>query len=687
MKRLVFSGLMAVVLMAGMWACAPAVHTESDESQPLETFTTALFDPSAGIIPFPNSLLMDRTTGTVNIPNPDGLDAIASVNSLNGFSTTAPMTFYLDGAPNSSTVNSGTIKVFDVTSGAAEFGSEVPVQFMAFDPATGAQSMVPMTPLKPRHTYAAIVTTGVTDTNGNPIEPSQVFYLVRNSNPLVDGEGHTTTSLLDDASAGLLEMLRQSMIPVFDFLSAIGISRSQVAVAFTFTTQSTYQDLVTLRGQLDSMIAKAAPQPVFTGQYLGDALVAAFYGNVEAATGIEFPYANVGGVLTGAFPSPNFMTHPLAGYFMKDAEGHFVKQSDALVPFILTVPKGSGPFPVVIFQHGITRTKMDALAIADTFAAAGLATVSMDLVLHGDRAGDYMDNTTGEMVPDGVLDPSGGLFINLTSLRTGRDNIRQSVVDQMQLVRMLAGGVDYTGDSLPDLAPSMITFTGTSLGGMTGTVLHAVEPAIKTAVLNVPGGLISQLLITSPTFAPTINAGLEQNGVIPGTPEYQQFWLLAQTVIDSADPINYAPYVLNGMVSGTEKYALMQEAIGDQVIPNAVTEMLARAMGPSFPHVEPVVQTVPGMATSPQGVASGFFQFDTPNHGFLLSPDPSAPQYTYWGQLQTVNYLGAYLLSGTPVIVDPVSLKGKAAGADSASEWALRSFPYTINARAAVYVR
>jgi len=81
------------VLLAGMWACAPATHTEADESQPLPQVTTALFDPSAGIIPFPNDLLINPATGLVNIPNPDGLDAIASVNSLNGFSTTSAMSF------------------------------------------------------------------------------------------------------------------------------------------------------------------------------------------------------------------------------------------------------------------------------------------------------------------------------------------------------------------------------------------------------------------------------------------------------------------------------------------------------------------------------------------------------------------------------------------------------------------
>ncbi len=678
MKRVLLTGVMAV-LLAGLWACSPATHTEADESQPLPPVTTALFDPTASIIPFPNDLLINPATGLVNIPNPDGLDAIASVNSLDGFSTTSAMTFYLDGAPKADTINSDTIKVIDLIT-----QSEVAVTFMPFDPATGSVSMVPVSPLPSRHKIAVVVTKGVQDTNGNSVEPSQVFYLMRSANSLIDAEGHSTTSVLDDQTAAMLEPARLAMKPLFDFMAAIGVPRTSIAVASVFTTQSIYQDFQTLRAQIAGM---APPTPAFAGQYLGDAMVGAFYQGVMAQTGIDFPHDAVGGVLTGAFGSPNYISNPLVGYFMKNAEGNFEEQNVAMVPFIMVVPKGTGPFPVVIFQHGLTRTKMDALAIANTFASAGLATVSMDLVLHGDRAGDYMNNATGEMVPDGELDPSGALFLNLKSLRTARDNIRQSNVDQMMLVRMLEAGVDYTGDSVPDLAPMNFVYCGQSLGGMTGTSLMAIEPAIKTAVLNVPGGVISLLLTHSQTFAPVINAGLAEEGLLPGTPEYSQFFMMAQTVIDSADPANYAPYVLDGTISGTAKYVLMQEAIGDTVVPNISGDAEARAFGPNFPQVNPVVHAITGMSTAEPGVANGLFQFDTPNHGFLLAPDPSHPEFTYWGQMQAVTYLGSYLQTGTPMIINPAATKGTSAAAESASEWALRTFNYSINASAAVLIR
>ncbi len=681
MKKFLSLGVFLVLLV--LIGCAPATHLEQDETQPLEKFTTAIFDPAAGIIPFPNDLLIDPLTGKNNIPNPDGLDLIDAVNSLSGFSTVAPISFFLDGAPDTATLTSENIKFLDITMGSQDFGSEIPFSVLGFDSASGSVSLVPVWPLKPHHKYVVVVTKGVKDTNGKSIEPDKVFYLLERENPLVDENGRSTTSLLDDATAMQLEYLRQAMKPVFDFLTQIGISRDNIAIAFTFTTQGIYDDFLVLKDQLSNM---PAPTPVYSAKYLGDTLVNAFYSAVEAQTGIAFPHDNVGGVITGAFTSPNFISDPLAGHFVKGDDG-FVQFGDNVVPFILVVPKGTGPFPVVVFQHGFTRTKMDALAIANTLASIGCATISMDLVLHGDRAGDYINNETGEFGPDGQLDPSGALFLNLTYIRTGRDNIRQSNLDQMMMVKMIAAGMDYTDDSVPDLYPVKISYVGQSLGGMTGTNLMALDSNIETAVLNVPGGNISMLLTQSPTFAPVINAKLAEAGVVAGTPEYNKFWLMAQTVIDAADPVNYAPYILSGEISGKAKNVLMQEAIGDTVVPNVSGEALARAMGSSFPQVEPVITSIYGMGTAQPGVASGLFQFNTSNHGFLLNNED--PQFTYAGQMQTAYYIGTYLQTGTPMIIDPFATTKSISSLlkDAAAESATTNFHAVIDVNHLIYVK
>jgi pimeloyl-ACP methyl ester carboxylesterase len=59
-----------------------------------------------------------------------------------------------------------------------------------------------------------------------------------------------------------------------------------------------------------------------------------------------------------------------------------------------------------------------------------------------------------------------------------RDWMCQSIVD-------LRRGIDYL-ESRPDIDPDRIAVFGGSLGGWIGSILAAVEPRIKTAILSVP---------------------------------------------------------------------------------------------------------------------------------------------------------------------------------------------------------
>ena len=46
----------------------------------------------------------------------------------------------------------------------------------------------------------------------------------------------------------------------------------------------------------------------------------------------------------------------------------------------------AGGYPVVIFQHGITRASTDLLGVAGGLTAQGFAVVAIDAVGHGTRA-------------------------------------------------------------------------------------------------------------------------------------------------------------------------------------------------------------------------------------------------------------------------------------------------------------
>src|SRR6185295_9713630 len=69
------------------------------------------------------------------------------------------------------------------------------------------------------------------------------------------------------------------------------------------------------------------------------------------------------------------------------------KVADKAIPLLLTVPNANAPngagvkpangWPVVIFQHGITRSRLDAIAISAAMAQAGWVVAAVDLPLHG----------------------------------------------------------------------------------------------------------------------------------------------------------------------------------------------------------------------------------------------------------------------------------------------------------------
>jgi len=289
--------------------------------------------------------------------------------------------------------------------------------------------------------------------------------------------------------------------------------------------------------------------------------------------------------------------------FWKDSNGNFltpisrvpVKTSDQTIPLLVSIPNSTKPdsgWPVVIFQHGITANRTNLLGVADALAAAGLAAVAIDLPLHGITAAgdsyqvraataafdstvqerlfdvDYVNNSTQAPGSDGNVDDSGAHFINLRNLAVTRDNVRQGVADLFTLTQALQS-MDYDGDTgNTDFDTSRIYFLGHSLGAIVGSVFLAMEPDVQDAVLAMPGASLAKLLDGSAAFGPAIAAGLAANGVVKGTADYEAFLMAAQTVIDSADPINYVDRVRNSNSRGV----LFIEVIGDMVIPNTVPD-------------------------------------------------------------------------------------------------------------------
>jgi pimeloyl-ACP methyl ester carboxylesterase len=429
----------------------------------------------------------------------------------------------------------------------------------------------------------------------------------------------------------------QSITPTFRALSAI-VSASPAATVHTAATGLTLGSLGLGLPPVADISIGTIDLPYYLTAPSADNRTAPLTTSWHAAAGAYIPQCAGFGLdptstnLTACNPVP-------------------VATSTQTVPMLLTTPnaasgkvKPAAGWPLVIFQHGITRNRTDMFAIAGTLAGQGFAVVAIDLPLHGltdpsnpfyigntPFAGlgahertfdlDIADNATGAPGPDGVIDTSGSYFINLTSLLTSRDNLRQGVSDLLEL--------SHAASSLPNVDASHIRFVGQSLGSIVGTTFLAFDPNVQSGVLNVPGGGIARLLDASPAFGPRIHAGLAAAGIVQGTPAYDAYFVATQTVIDSGDPINMI--VNNTFLTPKQtaddpfpKSILLQEVIGggdvlpDQVIPNRVagaplsgTEPLIKALA-----LAPVSDSV--LLTN--GGLHGAVRFLQGEHGSLLDP-------------------------------------------------------------------
>jgi hypothetical protein len=251
---------------------------------------------------------------------------------------------------------------------------------------------------------------------------------------------------------------------------------------------------------------------------------------------------------------------------------------------------------------------------------------------------------------------SGTHFINLASVITSRDNIREAVADLATLTKSTPTAVFVDGLGVPlagfKIDASKIYFVGHSLGGIVGGTLLGVNTDIKASTLAMPGGGIAKLLDASASFSPVISSGLAANGVIKGTDTYETFLRFAQTLVDSGDPINFA-------VAARANHPIhMIEVVGnstskpDQVVPNNAlagtlasipgylsgTDPLYRIMGLSVIDNLDVPVSTPTLNV---GANLGYVvRFTAGDHGSILSPTAS-PAATQEMQRETVNFLAS----------------------------------------------
>ena len=698
--------------------------------------TAALFHPAAGIFPYPNDLYFAGSTdGSLNIQPASALQPNqAAINALDGFSTNASIrerfagaidaaslatpgavvvahikTNNLTKAPVSPLAGGILVPLVGCVAGAACTGADYSVGVAADDP-----TILEIIPLHPLAASTCIpvppaTTSPCAAANGGSGEGYVVLLTkaitVGGKAAVADADyasiqaalaGGATCPGITDATLNAICQLTGAHLALGQ---ALGVNPANVIVSFSFSTESTVDSLLAL-----TQPALTPPQTLKLN-----------------ATGLPTSAANPllpghANLYVGVLTIPYYLsaTQPLTGFWQASAASAPDQTSTNVtrfnpvpvatkmlqIPVLATVPNAkslavmagaTGPWPVVIFQHGITRSREDMLGVADSFADAGFAVVAVDLPLHGvTSATDPLYASSQNPLYAGLglpasqtsiertfdlktlggagPDPSGTSYINLASVLTQRDNLREGAADLITLERSIPGAQVANAGNASIFAAGHTHYLGHSQGAIVGIVfLGVVQSAeVSTGTLAMPGGNITQLILNSPSFAGQINAGLEAQGLIPGTTLYAQFIRDTQTAIDAGDPVNYIaqtvalhPIHLLEVVgsaappAGCGPGAMQMPGCPDQVVPNSATAALitASAYGPGGAATA-LTRITAGQAplvTSAGGIR-GYVQFTEGDHGSII--DDVVPAVTQEMQVEAISFVGSPI---PPVVNAPTT--------------------------------
>ena len=604
---ILLSSLLGIMLSA----CNDKTNFDFENSPPpVAPSTSATFSPASGG-PTTNNLLLGAD-GRLRFPNPDNANPVrTALNTLDGFSTVNPITLAFANSLDPASLTIGkSIRVFKVnrlangaiTSVINELSStQITASATGDDNKTLA--LVPLLPLEGGSTYMVILTNGMAFANGKAVSGATDYLILRSQDDLTQ----LPAGVLPDLTQALqLQGLINSMEDAAIRFSSTNtdttddIAEEDITLSWSFTTQTITTVLQELADNAVAGTLITAPVPL-PSPAVG---VATAPGGTDAdiyVGTLEIPYY----LKSASTPQD---TAPLTEFWQESAglNSAPVLRETLTIPVMMTIPndvanKPANGWPIVIYQHGITRTRTDVLAHAQSLASQGLASIAIDLPLHGltektlsaetplaafhaDNTAfpndkeltfglDLVNNTTNAPSPDGITDSSGTHFLNLSSLLTSRDNIRQGVSNLLVLRRSLANMQTLPGLTVADIDATKVSFIAHSLGGFIGIPYLAVEDLETPTSLVTTGGGIAQLVNGSPTRGPTLRAGLAAAGITENA-DLQAFLGAAQMILDAADPVNYAA------LAASKHPIHMIEVIGDgsadnlpdQTVPNKVPQ-------------------------------------------------------------------------------------------------------------------
>src|SRR5262245_16359648 len=235
----------------------PYLEILEDRSTPSTFAAFGLDAPHDGPFPSDRFTVADSsqlTNRRINLPLPDAASRpsdyadVSVINTLDGFNLQPRLSIPFSGPIDVNTVNSGTvflIKLADPTSPGGRGGQIVGINQVVWDVATNTLHVESDQLLEQHTRYALIVTRGVQDADGQPVEASAEFARFRHD--LNFGQTHDPG--LKDYRKDLLDALQAAR--------GAGVAEGDIVAACVFTTMSVTATLEQIRDQVHA----ATPAP------------------------------------------------------------------------------------------------------------------------------------------------------------------------------------------------------------------------------------------------------------------------------------------------------------------------------------------------------------------------------------------------------------------------------------------
>ena len=454
-------------------------------------------------------------------------------------------------------------------------------------------------PLRPKTRYALVVTRAIKSSDGGAVLPSKDLLEVLDLLPL---EPHA-------------QMTHDAFAPAIVEVSAAGVTPDQIVQMTTFTTNDPTEELF----RVADAEKKNFPAPTI------DPTSWTYIESTSSADIYEGIYGPAPNYQAGIVPFKNLGD---GGGWVFDENGDPILQGTLTMHFSLVIPKQSAcpmpdnGYPLALYAHGTGGNYQSVWqeigGFGTTLPPLCVAAMGVDQIMNGFRPGaPPLDDPNYENDVD-------LLFFNIVNPIAARTNGREGAIDVVHQARLFTethavvpafisrSGADVKFDD------SRLIFVGHSQGGVNGPLFLAADDSTRGGVLSGTGAMITVALLEKtqpqPSVAQAVRTllGLDNAAYDDELNLFHPIINLAQTIVDTTDPLHYMRYIIQEPRNGVHKSIYQTEGVnpdgtGDSYAPPHGIEIASVALG--------LPRELPGEIVIPQDAWGGITDVTVPPQG------------------------------------------------------------------------